>query len=57
MFELHYVMIELSNVRKKKRITKCDKSTVKFDVSIVECDNGTIKCVKKKREPQNVTKE
>ena len=33
------------------------KSTVKYDVGIVECDNGTIKCEKKIGEPPNVTKE
>ena len=44
------------NVRKNKRTTKCDKSTVTYDVDIAQCENDTIKCEKKKRKPPNVTK-
>ena len=44
-------------MRKKKGITKCDKSTVTCNVSIALYETGTIKCKeKKKREPPNVTK-
>ena len=41
--------MESSNVRKKKRTTKCDKSIVKCCVDTIERDNGTIKCEKKKK--------
>ena len=45
---LHNVKIVPSNVRKKKKETnECDKSTVTYDVSTTQCENGTIKCGKK----------
>ena len=42
--------------KKKKGITKCDKSTVIYDVSITQCEDGIIKCEKKIRELENVIK-
>ena len=36
-----------SNVRKYKKTTECDKSTVTGDVSIAQSDDDTIKCEKK----------
>ena len=36
------------NVRKKKRTTKCDKSTIKYDVGTAQCKKCTVKCEKKK---------
>ena len=48
MLALHNVKIVPSNVRKKKkRTSECDKSTVTYDVSTTQCENGTIKCGKK----------
>ena len=44
---------------KNKRTTECDKNTVTYDVSTAQCEDGTIKCKKKKkkkRESLNVTK-
>ena len=35
-------MIELSIVRKKQVTIKCDKSTVKSNVDIAQCNNGTV---------------
>ena len=50
--------MELSNVRKKnKRITKYDKSTATCVAGTAQCENETIKCEKKIREPPNVKKE
>ena len=41
-------MLELHNVRKKNQgTTKCDESTIKYDIGIAEYDNGTIRCEKK----------
>ena len=60
MLVLHNVMMEPSNVTKKKGTTKCNKSIVKCDVKTAERENEIIKCEKKKekkREPPNVTKE
>ena len=48
-----YVMLVLHNVRivpnmkKNKRTTECDKSTVTYDIDIAQCENNTIKCEKK----------
>ena len=42
--------------KKNKGTTKCDKSTVTYDVGTAQCEASTIKCEKKKREPSNVTK-
>ena len=57
MLGLHNVRIKPLNVRKIKRITKCDKSTVKCNVGTAQYEDETIKCEKKKkkREPLNVT--
>ena len=44
---LHYVRMIPSNVKKKKNnkgTTKCDKSTLTCDVSIVQYEDGSIKC-------------
>ena len=38
----------LSNVRKNKGTTECDKSTITCDVSTTQCEDGTIKGKKKK---------
>ena len=53
---LHNVKIVLSNVRKNKGITECDKITVTCDVGIAQYEDGTIKCEKKIREPLNLRK-
>ena len=49
--------MKLSNVRKIKGNTKCDKRTVICNVEIAQCEDETIKCEKKVREPLNVRKE
>ena len=36
--------------------TKCEKRIVTYDVGAAQCDDGTVKCEKKVREPPNVTK-
>ena len=41
---------------KNNGIIECGKSTVRCDVHITVCDNGTIKCKKKIKEPLNMTK-
>ena len=43
-------------MRKNKRTTECDKSTVTYDVDIAQCENDTIKCEKKIQNSSNVTK-
>ena len=49
MLVLHNVRMVQSNMRKKiKGTTKCDKSTVTFDIGTAQCENVTIKCEKKK---------
>ena len=48
--------MELSNVRKNKWTTICDKRTVKFDIGTALCDNGTIKFETQIKEPLNITK-
>ena len=42
--------------KKYKGTTKCDKSTVTYDVDTAQCEDDTIKCEKKIKEPPNVTK-
>ena len=42
---------------KSKGTTKCEKRIVTYDVGAAQCDDGTVKCEKKVREPPNVTKE
>ena len=54
MLVLHNMRMESSNVRKKKRTTKCDKSIVKCCVDTIKRDNGTIKCEKKIKESSSV---
>ena len=41
------IIMEPSNLRKKKKNTICDKRTVKCDIGTTQCDNGTVKCEKK----------
>ena len=36
-------------MRKNKRTTECDKSTVTYDVDIAQCEDDIIKCEKKKK--------
>ena len=43
MLVLHNVMMVPLNVKKNKGTTVCDKSTVTCDVSITQCEDGTIK--------------
>ena len=43
-------------MRKSKEITECEKSIVRYDVDTTQCEDGTIKCEKKIKEPPNVTK-
>ena len=48
-FVLHNVRMMPSNVRKKnKGTTECDKNTVICDVGTAQCEDGTVKCKKKK---------
>ena len=49
--------MKLSNVRKSKRTTKCEKRIVICDVGTVQCEDGIVICDKKLREPPNVRKE
>ena len=49
MLVLPNVTMEPSNVRKKKGITKCDKSIVICDVGTAQYKDGTIKCEKKNK--------
>ena len=42
--------------KKYKGTTKCDKSIVTYNVGTAQCEDGTIKCEKKIREPSNMTK-
>ena len=44
MLVLHNVRMVPLNVRKNKRIIECDKSTITYDVSTTQCEDGTIKC-------------
>ena len=56
MFVLPNVIIESSNVRKNKGTTDVNKSTVTYDVGSAQCEDGSIKYEKEKRDPPNVTK-
>ena len=47
MLVLLNVTMELSSVRKNKGTTECDKSTITYDVSTAQCEDGIIKCKKK----------
>ena len=50
--------MEPSNLRKKnKGTTICDKIIFKCVIRITQCDDVTVKCEKKVREPPNVRKE
>ena len=42
--------------KKNNGTTECDKSTIIRDIGIAQCEDSTIKCEKKIREPLNVTK-
>ena len=54
---LHNVKMVPSTVRKKnKGTTECDKSIITYDVGTTQCEDGTIKCEKKIREPLNLRK-
>ena len=33
---------------KNKGSTECDKRTVTYDIGTAQCENGTVKCEKKK---------
>ena len=44
---LHNVWTTLSNIRKNKGTTKCDKSTVTSDIGIAQYEVGTMKCKRK----------
>ena len=58
MLELHNVRMESSNVRKKIKVTtKSEKRIITYDVGIAQCEDETVKCKKKVREPPNVRKE
>ena len=46
MLELPNVMMKLSNVKKNNGLTEVDKSTVRCDICIDQCDDGTVKCEK-----------
>ena len=48
MLILRNVRMILSNVRKNKETTKCDKSTITYDISTTQSEDGTIKYEKKK---------
>ena len=37
------------DIEKSKGITQCDKRTVICDIETAQCEDGTIKCEKKKR--------
>ena len=56
MLVLHNKRMVPSNVRKNKGATKCDKSTVTFDINTTQCEDDTIKCKKKNKRPPSVTK-
>ena len=47
MLVLHNVSMVPSNMRKNKGTTECDKSTITYDVSTIQCEDGIIKCEKK----------
>ena len=43
--------------KKNKGTTECDKITITYDVGTAQCEDETVKCEKKIREPPNVKKE
>ena len=43
--------------KKNKGTTEYDKITIIYDVGTAQCENETIKCEKKIKEPLNVRKE
>ena len=47
MLELHNMRIEPLTARKKKRITKCDNSTITCHFGTASCEYKTVKCEKK----------
>ena len=47
--------MKLSNLRKNKGTTICDKRTVKFDIGTALSDNETIKFETQIKEPLNIT--
>ena len=55
---LSNVMMELSNVRKKKvrEPSNVKKKTITCDVGTAQCEDETVKCEKKVMEPLNVRK-
>ena len=54
ILELHNVIMEPSNVRKKnKRTTICQKRTIKFDVGTAQCED---KIVKRKKNSKGIIK-
>ena len=58
MLELHNVRTEIVKCEKKsKGTTQREKRIVTSDVKTAQCEDGTVKCKKKVREPPNVTKE
>ena len=52
MLELHNARMKLSNVRKSKETTKCEKRTITFDIGTAQCEDETVKCEKKVRDHQ-----
>ena len=48
MLVLHNMRMVPLNVRKKNNgTTECDKSTITYDISSTQSEDGTIKCEKK----------
>ena len=43
----HKIKIVQPNVRKNKKTTECEKSTVTCDFGKAQCENDTIKCEKR----------
>ena len=43
--------------KKSKGTTQCDKRTVIYNIGTAQCEDRTVKCEQKVREPPNVTKE
>ena len=57
MLELHNVKMKPSNMRKKsKGTTKCEKRIVTHNIETAQCEDRTVKCEKKIKEPPNVRK-
>ena len=53
ILELHNVRMEPSNVSDSRNVRR----TVTYDVGTAQCEDETVKCEKKVREPLNATKE